>query len=595
MLNRMSKETSKILKAERKADRKANKYEEKPEKPEIKKEKILKSGLTEQEENEYRRSEKEWEKRMKKRLNEEKQMRDQKRRDSAQEARERMDILVKKINEGDFDYRIYKRFDLSKEQQEEYEDTGEYPEDSDAFGDVMEWFDENIRDFVETEPAIDRYVERLEKEFREREEIVVDSIRFEREKNPNREEEEEKKQEEYQIAFDREQKQKQKKREKEYQQEIKDTEEKDAKEKIKDEEEEHQLGVRALNRYMRKIQYEDIDTKLDEEDITGFFNSRIKPLLKPGYVGDSLKKLLFRLEKRIELQKLLEEYYKDDQEDEKKYAETEDYNEAYKIKDRMFERFLDIIKYAFIEDRNTKKQYEETFNKKILYGIDPSSVEDAKERLSDAIEQRFKRQKQFEDDEEQRDKDAKRKYELTLRHFERFLREIKRTPPEKNINEKAYTAMYEERFEPYLEDDDRFMYALRNHKEKQKDYEEEKQKIYEEEKLQEKLLEKQYEKGLRSLEKAIKDIPIRNLEKKYSKDYITGLFNKNIRPLLNPKIAEASLKRLLDALPQREANQEYEARQRERASRQQRRINITDAEFRRLEEEGRLEETFKPV
>jgi hypothetical protein len=595
MLNRMSKERSKILKAERKADRKANKYEEKPEeKPEKKSEKILKSGLTEREENELRHDEKEREKRMKKLLTTQKKLGDQKRREATQEARERMDILVKKINEGDFDYKIYKRFDRTKKQQEEYEETGEYPEDSDAFDDIMEWFDENIRGFVETEETIDQYVERLEKEFREREYIVVDSIDFERKKNPNWKKERD--QEEYQIAFDRDQLKK--KREKVYQlfmqHELKDTEEKDTEEKGKDEEEEHKLGVRELNRYARKIQYTDIDKVLDKEDIIDVFNSRIKPLLNPDYVDASLKKLLFRFEKRIELQKLLEEYGEENEKDEKEYDEIEDgmSDEAYEIKDRMFERFLNIIEYAFIEDRNTKKQYEETFNKKFLYGIDPSGVDDAYERLSDAIEQRFKRQKQFEDDEEQRDKDTKRKHELTLRHFERFLREIKRTPPEEDINEKAYIAMYEERFEPYLEDDDRFMGALRNHKEKQKIYEEEKLRENEEKKLQEelqeKLLEKQYAKGLKILEKLVKRIPSFDLEKKYSEDYITGLFNKLIRPLIDPKIAEASLKRALDLLPQREANQAQEARQRERAKRQQRGINITDEEYFTLGEEGKL-------
>ena len=48
------------------------------------------------------------------------------------------------IKKGDFDYKIYKRFDRDADAEAEYQETGEYPEDSDGFQDVLEWFDENI-------------------------------------------------------------------------------------------------------------------------------------------------------------------------------------------------------------------------------------------------------------------------------------------------------------------------------------------------------------------------------------------------------------------------------------------------------------------
>ena len=156
------------------------------------KEKILSSGLTQKEENQLAGFEKLREKKNKITRTELQRRRAEKRRGFAQEARERLDILIEMIKKGDFDYKIYKRFDRDADAEAEYQETGEYPEDSDGFQDVLEWFDENIvgliaksnendiLDVREIEERIEatkqQYIEKLEKTFTERETDVYDEI-----------------------------------------------------------------------------------------------------------------------------------------------------------------------------------------------------------------------------------------------------------------------------------------------------------------------------------------------------------------------------------------------------------------------------------
>jgi hypothetical protein len=127
-----------------------------------------------------------------KKLAEEEKEQVAKRKEYAKEAFDRLKILIKLVKTGDFDAKIYKRYDLSDEDQAEYEETGEYPEDSDAFEDVLGWFDENIRDLIEesninpkktvdkqqrsSDLTIQQYVKQLEKIFQKREIDIYDEI-----------------------------------------------------------------------------------------------------------------------------------------------------------------------------------------------------------------------------------------------------------------------------------------------------------------------------------------------------------------------------------------------------------------------------------
>ena len=108
-----------------------------------------------------------------------------KRKEYAKEAERRVFILIKKIKDGDFDTKIYKRYDVSDEDEE-------YPEDSDAFEDVIEWFNENIRGLIaesnydpkktvdsqetSTNLRISQYKKKLEKVLTDREEDIYDTL-----------------------------------------------------------------------------------------------------------------------------------------------------------------------------------------------------------------------------------------------------------------------------------------------------------------------------------------------------------------------------------------------------------------------------------
>lgn len=109
-----------------------------------------------------------------------------KRKEATAEARQRLNILIKKIEEGDFDAKIYKRYDRDVEEDEEY------PDDSDALDDIIEWFDVNIRPLVvasnfdpkkdvsrnklSTDLNIQQYIRKIEKALNSREEDVYEEI-----------------------------------------------------------------------------------------------------------------------------------------------------------------------------------------------------------------------------------------------------------------------------------------------------------------------------------------------------------------------------------------------------------------------------------
>lgn len=87
----------------------------------------------------------------------------------SKEVKSKLRILVKKIRAGDFDAKIYKRYDRSDEDEE-------YPEDSDALEDVVGWLDENVRELMEDPKLRIKYVKKLEEELTDREQGIYDTL-----------------------------------------------------------------------------------------------------------------------------------------------------------------------------------------------------------------------------------------------------------------------------------------------------------------------------------------------------------------------------------------------------------------------------------